>query len=106
MTVPACRFCRAPLTQTFLDLGDQPLANSYLTKAQLDAGTEGFYPLHTRVCLSRLTVQGWSDSKVIGRPRSAFSAQAEGQPASSSKATNVGRLLRVNISGHRTCRPF
>ena len=38
MPVPACRFCRAPLTQTFLDLGDQPLANSYLTKAQLDAG--------------------------------------------------------------------
>ena len=35
MTVPACRFCRAPLTQTFLDLGKQPLANSYLTKAEL-----------------------------------------------------------------------
>lgn len=57
MTVPACRFCRAPLTQTFLDLGDQPLANSYLTKAQLDAGTEGFYPLHTRVCGTCFLVQ-------------------------------------------------
>ena len=57
MTVPACRFCRAPLTQTFLDLGKQPLANSYLTQAQLDAGTEGFYPLHTRVCGSCFLVQ-------------------------------------------------
>lgn len=56
-TVPACRFCRSPLTQTFLDLGEQPLANSYLTKAQLDAGTEGFYPLHTRVCGTCFLVQ-------------------------------------------------
>ena len=29
---PACRFCRAPLTHTFLDLGVQPLSNSYLTQ--------------------------------------------------------------------------
>jgi len=50
MTQPACRFCRAPLTQTFLDLGEQPLANSYLTREQLDAGAERAYPLHTRVC--------------------------------------------------------
>ncbi|MDP3749222.1 MAG: class I SAM-dependent methyltransferase [Phenylobacterium sp.] len=57
MTVPACRFCRAPLTQTFVDLGLQPLANSYLTKAQLDAGGEGTYPLHTRVCGACFLVQ-------------------------------------------------
>lgn len=50
MTSPACRFCRAPLTHTFLDLGDQPLANSYLTRAQLEAGTERAWPLHARVC--------------------------------------------------------
>jgi SAM-dependent methyltransferase len=50
MTAPACRFCRAPLTTTFVDLGDQPLANSYLTKAQLAAGTERAFPLHARVC--------------------------------------------------------
>ena len=57
MTVPACRFCRAPLDQTFVDLGLQPLANSYLTKAQLDAGVEGTYPLHTRVCGACFLVQ-------------------------------------------------
>lgn len=57
MTAPACRFCHAPLTQDFVDLGRQPLANSYLTQAQLDAGTEGFYPLHTRVCGNCFLVQ-------------------------------------------------
>ncbi|MDO8380758.1 class I SAM-dependent methyltransferase [Phenylobacterium sp.] len=57
MTAPTCRFCRAPLTQDFIDLGSQPLANSYLTKAQLEAGTEKSYPLHTRVCGSCFLVQ-------------------------------------------------
>lgn len=57
MTAPACRFCRAPLTQDFVDLGLQPLANSYLTRAQLEAGTERAYPLRTRVCGSCFLVQ-------------------------------------------------
>ncbi len=57
MTAPACRFCRAPLTQDFIDLGRQPLANSYLTPAQLAAGTEMSYPLHTRVCGTCFLVQ-------------------------------------------------
>jgi SAM-dependent methyltransferase len=50
MTMPACRFCRAPLTETFVDLGLQPLANSYLTAEQLEAGGEQSYPLHARAC--------------------------------------------------------
>ncbi|WP_340316733.1 class I SAM-dependent methyltransferase [Rhizorhabdus argentea] len=57
MTQPACRFCRSPLTLDFLDLGDQPLANSYLSQATLDAGTEGHYPLHARVCEACFLVQ-------------------------------------------------
>lgn len=47
---PPCRFCGAPLTHTFLDLGRQPLANSNLTREQLEAGTEQAWPLHARVC--------------------------------------------------------
>jgi len=47
---PLCRFCRAPLTHTFLDLGRQPLANSYLTADELASGREQSYPLHVRVC--------------------------------------------------------
>ncbi len=57
MTAPTCRFCRAPLTQDFLDLGLQPLANAYLTPEQLAAGMEKTYPLHTRVCGSCFLVQ-------------------------------------------------
>jgi hypothetical protein len=57
MTAPLCRFCRTPLTHTFLDLGRQPLANSYLTADQLAAGTEAAYPLHVRVCHACFLVQ-------------------------------------------------
>ena len=56
-TTPLCRFCRTPLVHTFLDLGRQPLANSYLTPAQLAAGTEQAYPLHVRVCHNCFLVQ-------------------------------------------------
>jgi len=44
-----CRSCGAPLTQTFADLGCSPLANSYLTEAQLEKA-EPFYPLRVLVC--------------------------------------------------------
>ena len=54
---PVCRFCRTPLTQTVVDLGRQPLANSNLTAAELAAGTERTYPLHARVCPSCFLVQ-------------------------------------------------
>ena len=52
-----CRFCRAPLARTFLDLGLQPLANSYLTPEQLAAGSEPVFPLHTKVCDACFLVQ-------------------------------------------------
>jgi SAM-dependent methyltransferase len=54
---PLCRFCRTPLTDTFVDLGRQPLANSYLTAEALAAGTERSYPLHARVCHACFLVQ-------------------------------------------------
>jgi hypothetical protein len=57
MTPPACRFCKTPLVDTFLDLGPQPLANSYLSAEQLAAGTERAYPLHVRVCRNCFLVQ-------------------------------------------------
>src|SRR5690606_37213865 len=46
---PACRSCGAPLTETFVDLGVTPLANSYLASDE-EAATERAYPLHARVC--------------------------------------------------------
>jgi len=54
---PACRFCAAPLAHTLIDLGDQPLANSYLTQGELEAGVERAYPLHARVCAQCFLVQ-------------------------------------------------
>jgi SAM-dependent methyltransferase len=55
-TPPDCRSCSAPLTNTFVDLGASPLANSYLEPSQLAEG-EMFYPLHVRVCAQCLLVQ-------------------------------------------------
>ena len=50
MSSPPCRFCRAPLTHTVVDLGLQPISNDYLTEAKFASGTERVYPLHARVC--------------------------------------------------------
>lgn len=44
-----CRFCATPLVHSFVDLGRTPLANAYLTKAQLDT-PEPVYPLRAFVC--------------------------------------------------------
>jgi hypothetical protein len=57
MTPPLCRFCKTPLIHTFVDLGRQPLANSYLSPEQLAAGIEQAYPLHARVCHKCFLVQ-------------------------------------------------
>jgi SAM-dependent methyltransferase len=53
---PACRFCAAPLTQTFVDLGLSPLANSLISEEDL-AREEPRYPLHAYVCGNCLLVQ-------------------------------------------------
>lgn len=57
MSQPLCRFCRTPLVHTFIDLGRQPLSNSYLSAEQLAAGNEPSYPLHARVCHTCFLVQ-------------------------------------------------
>lgn len=48
MTIPTCRLCAAPLTFTVIDLGKQPLANSYVDPAS--ETSEPVYPLHARLC--------------------------------------------------------
>jgi SAM-dependent methyltransferase len=54
---PDCRSCGAPLRHTFVDLGEQPLSNGFLTREQLEAGDDPRYPLHARVCDQCLLVQ-------------------------------------------------
>jgi hypothetical protein len=52
----ACRFCGAPLSEVFVDLGASPLANSYLEPEDLGRA-EAFYPLLVHVCGVCLLVQ-------------------------------------------------
>lgn len=54
--MPECRFCSAPLSLTFADLETSPLANSFLSEAQLRQG-ETFFPLHAYVCERCFLVQ-------------------------------------------------
>lgn len=55
-TTLACRFCGETLRTSFADLGETPLANSYLENA--DANTaDPRYPLHARVCNACFLVQ-------------------------------------------------
>jgi SAM-dependent methyltransferase len=51
-----CRFCRAPLTLTLVDLGVTPLANSYLPD-EAEIAAEKNFPLHARVCSQCRLVQ-------------------------------------------------
>lgn len=51
-----CRFCRAPLTRTFVDLGSSPLCNRLVAADQLDA-MEPFHPLRAYVCGACFLVQ-------------------------------------------------
>jgi SAM-dependent methyltransferase len=53
---PKCRSCSAPLSLTLVDLGIQPLANSYVPLAKAGMA-EPKYPLHARVCESCWLVQ-------------------------------------------------
>ena len=53
---PKCRFCEAPLSLTFADLGMSPLANSYVGPEKANA-MEPFYPLHALVCTKCWLVQ-------------------------------------------------
>jgi len=53
---PGCRFCSTPLRHTFADLETSPLANSFVSEAELRQG-ETFYPLHAYVCEQCFLVQ-------------------------------------------------
>src|SRR5882672_11100169 len=56
MTGLTCGFCRAPLSQTFVDVVRSPLSNSFLTSAQLNS-VEPSYPLRAYVCTACWLVQ-------------------------------------------------
>lgn len=54
--LPQCRFCKAELSQTFVDLGLSPPCESFVHPDKADQG-EMYYPLHARVCRECFLVQ-------------------------------------------------
>lgn len=51
-----CRFCKTPLTHTFVDLGMSPLCQDHVKPTELKK-MEPFYPLHAYVCENCFLVQ-------------------------------------------------
>jgi len=51
-----CRLCGAPVRESVLDLGHSPLANAFISSAEVSA-PEVFYPLHVRLCGTCFLVQ-------------------------------------------------
>ena len=52
----ACRFCAAPMSITFVDLGMSPPCQTHIEPDQLNQ-MERFYPLHAWVCHNCFLVQ-------------------------------------------------
>jgi C-methyltransferase C-terminal domain/Putative zinc binding domain/Methyltransferase domain len=73
-----CRFCGAPLRDTFVDLGPSPLCESFVAPEDVDR-MEPFYPLHVRICRSCLLVQlpAFVDRGEIFREYAYFSSYSD-----------------------------
>jgi hypothetical protein len=114
-----CRFCAAPLSTTFVDLGMSPLCQTHIAPDQLH-DMEPFYPLHAYVCDKCFLVQlqefvspdsifteyayfsSYSTSWVEHARRYAVSMQERFQLGAHSKvmeiASNDGYLLQHFVS--------
>ena len=73
-----CRFCDAPLRDTFVDLGPQPLCEAFVAAEDVER-MERFYPLHVRICRECLLVQlpGYVDREEIFREYAYFSSYSD-----------------------------
>jgi hypothetical protein len=89
-----CRYCNAPLTITFVDLGMSPLANSYLTESHLTKA-EPFYPLHVYVCERCFLVQ----LEEFESPQHIFSDYAYFSSYSDSWLEHARRYVQMVITG-------
>src|SRR5579875_1520958 len=95
MPDPVCRFCAAPLTDVFADLGMSPLSNSYLTPEQA-SGMEPTYPLLAWVCSKCLLVQ----LQEFETPDAIFSDYAYFSSYSSSWLEHAERYVEQMISSY------
>lgn len=73
-----CRFCGTPLEHVFVDLGQSPLANTYLKPDQVSQD-ERFFPLRVYVCEKCLLVQleEWESPDAIFSDYAYFSSYSE-----------------------------
>jgi len=95
--LPVCRSCGAPLTTTFVDLGETPLANSYVTAEDVAQGRERRFPLHARVCGKCFLVQ--VDDPV--EPEAIFSDYAYFSSISDSWVEHARRYAEAMIARFR-----
>jgi len=73
-----CRFCEAPLADTFVDLGPQPMCEAFVAPEDVER-MEPFYPLHVRICRECLLVQlpAYVDREEIFREYAYFSSYSD-----------------------------
>src|SRR6056297_911384 len=90
-----CRFCKAPLYHSFVDLGVTPLCQTHITAEQLNA-MEPFYPLHALVCAECFLVQ--LDEYVA--PDDIFSEYAYFSSYSASWLKHAAAYCSMIVEGH------
>ncbi len=95
-----CRLCDSSLTQSVVDLGVTPLANSYLRPEQLSK-SEIFFPLHVQVCEKCWLVQ----VPEMETPEAIFSDYAYFSSFSDSWVAHARRYVdeittRLNLDGN------
>jgi SAM-dependent methyltransferase len=89
----ACRFCGSPLTCTLADLGETPLANSFVTPEEVAAGRDRRYPLQAWVCDACFLVQVATPV----RPEAIFSDYAYFSSISASWVEHARRYAEAMI---------
>jgi SAM-dependent methyltransferase len=94
-----CRFCGAPLRDTFVDLGPQPLCESFVAPEDVER-MEPFYPLHVRICRECLLVQlpALVDREEIFREYAYFSAYSDSWVEHARRYTET-MIERVGLDG-------
>jgi SAM-dependent methyltransferase len=90
---PTCRFCAAPLSRTFVDLGMSPLCQSHVEPDQLQE-SETFYPLHALVCEQCFLVQ----LRKFVQPAAIFSEYAYFSSYSSSWVEHARQYTEMAIA--------
>ena len=95
---PTCQACGSPLTRSLVDLGVQPLANSYIPLESANR-PEPRFPLHARVCDHCLLVQ----VDIVKRPDEIFVDYAYFSSFSESWLAALPRICRRD---DRAVRPW